>query len=79
MRCRAASSPRKSVRQPMGAAALGGVDRFFERFRRFGPEVAFVESIDQLDPQGLNDDVLNYAKDLIICIILGHVRLLRFN
>lgn len=42
----------------MGAAALGGVDRFFERFRQFGPEVDFVESIDQLDPAGLNAVVI---------------------
>ncbi len=42
----------------MGAAALGGVSRFFERFRRFGPEVDFVESIDQLDPDGLNAVVI---------------------
>lgn len=42
----------------MGAAALGGVSRFFERFRRFGPEVDFIESIDQLDPAGLNAVVI---------------------
>ena len=42
----------------MGAAALGGVSRFFERFRRFGPEVDFVESIDRLDPDVLNAVVI---------------------
>lgn len=42
----------------MGAAALGGVARFFERFRRFGPEVDFVENLDQLDPVGLNAVVI---------------------
>ncbi|GAA5479832.1 L-Lysine--8-amino-7-oxononanoate transaminase [Haloferula helveola] len=33
----------------MGAAALGGVSRFFERFRRFGPDVGFVRSLAGLD------------------------------
>ena len=32
----------------MGAASLGGVSRFFERFRKFGVEVDFVSSVDEL-------------------------------
>ena len=32
----------------MGAASLGGVSRFFERFRKFGVEVDFVSSLDEL-------------------------------
>ncbi|MEP4079087.1 adenosylmethionine--8-amino-7-oxononanoate transaminase [Haloferula sp.] len=40
----------------MGAASLGGVSRFFERFRKFGVEVDFVASLDelaQLDSEGI--------------------------
>lgn len=33
----------------MGAASLGGVSRFFERFRRFGMPVDFVASLAELD------------------------------
>jgi len=33
----------------MGAASLGGVSRFFERFRRFGMPVHFVDSVDELE------------------------------
>ncbi|MGB6220808.1 adenosylmethionine--8-amino-7-oxononanoate transaminase [Haloferula sp.] len=33
----------------MGAASLGGVSRFFERFRQFGVEVDFVSSIEDLE------------------------------
>ncbi|MBB5352896.1 adenosylmethionine-8-amino-7-oxononanoate aminotransferase [Haloferula luteola] len=32
----------------LGAASLGGVSRFFERFRGMGPEVRFVRSLDEL-------------------------------
>jgi adenosylmethionine-8-amino-7-oxononanoate aminotransferase len=42
----------------LGAASLGGVGRFFERFRRFGPEVTFVRAIDELRPEGLNAVVI---------------------
>lgn len=33
----------------MGAASLGGVSRFFERFRKFGVEVDFVSSLDEFE------------------------------
>ncbi len=33
----------------MGAASLGGVSRFFDRFRRFGMPVDFVAGLDQLE------------------------------
>ena len=32
----------------LGAASLGGVSRFFERFRRFGLEVDFISSVEEL-------------------------------
>ncbi|MEM1085822.1 MAG: adenosylmethionine--8-amino-7-oxononanoate transaminase [Verrucomicrobiota bacterium] len=37
----------------MGAASLGGVSRFFDRFRKLGLEVDFVEGIADLKPDGL--------------------------
>ena len=32
----------------MGAASLGGVSLFFERFRKFGMDVSFVRNLDEL-------------------------------
>ncbi|GAA5482132.1 L-Lysine--8-amino-7-oxononanoate transaminase [Haloferula sargassicola] len=45
----------------LGAASLGGVSRFFERFRGMGPEVGFVRSVEELetkDPAGINAVVI---------------------
>ena len=45
----------------LGAAALGGVARFFERFRGLGPEVAFVADLaglESLDADGINAVVI---------------------
>lgn len=45
----------------LGAASLGGVSRFFERFRRFGVEVDFVADpaeLDALDASALNAVVI---------------------
>ena len=45
----------------LGAASLGGVARFFERFRGMGPEVSFaagLDDLDRLDPRTLNAVVI---------------------
>ena len=45
----------------LGAASLGGVSRFFDRFRGMGPEVHFTRSVaglDELDPAGITAVVI---------------------
>ncbi len=45
----------------LGAASLGGVSRFFERFRGMGPDVRFVRSfgeLETLDARGVNAVVI---------------------
>jgi adenosylmethionine-8-amino-7-oxononanoate aminotransferase len=51
----------------MGAAALGGVSRFFERFRSFGLAVDFISSADDLQ----NIDATKYAAVVIEPIVQG--------
>jgi adenosylmethionine-8-amino-7-oxononanoate aminotransferase len=53
-RCRFAAFADGYHGDTLGAAALGGVGRFFDRFRRFGPEVEFVRRTADLDPAGLH-------------------------